>query len=238
MFQWKLMTRSFMLILIDRADWHKDKASSSIFFFCSQTAQLGAQADSLLKFRDLTLETHTCTHTHTHTHGRNPLNEWSACRRGRYLQNAKQIQSKLQRNSNPHSQQSSGCRPTPYMAWPLPSAHQYYRCCFLHLRLSNGKRPSGWQEVDEPWVVRGGGEALSGDRRWRSLEWWQQVEKPWVVRRGAAALIGDRKWRSFEWWQEVEKPRVVRRGGGAFSCERRWKSLVTRGFGRAYSHQH
>jgi hypothetical protein len=40
------------------------------------------------------LDTHTHTHTHTHLHtqGRTPLNDGSACHRGRYLHNRQQTQ--------------------------------------------------------------------------------------------------------------------------------------------------
>ena len=58
--------------------------------------------------------------THTDRAGRSPLNEWSAHRRGRYINNTNQRQEHpcRQRYSNPWPQQSNGRWPMPYPARP------------------------------------------------------------------------------------------------------------------------
>jgi hypothetical protein len=119
------------------------------------------------------------------------------------------------RNSFPGNRVAAG--PTPYMAWPLQSTHQYYSVAF-----------SIWDCPIEQDCV--------GDRTWRSLEWWEKLNEPWVVveellvvREGGWTLSGERSCRSLEWWwrslewrQEVGKPWVVKEGGWALSGERRW----------------
>jgi hypothetical protein len=53
---------------------------------------LGALCLRFLEHTQLNTYTHIHAHTYTHTPGRPLLNEWSACRRGRYLHTTQQTQ--------------------------------------------------------------------------------------------------------------------------------------------------
>jgi hypothetical protein len=58
-------------------------------FFCGKAVQIWARPPRFEVSRS-----HTIRHarTHEHTHSMTPLNEWSARRRGRYVDNTKQAQ--------------------------------------------------------------------------------------------------------------------------------------------------
>jgi hypothetical protein len=78
-----LLVQNRELITVSTAKGHEN---SKRCCFCDATDRLGEQTASMLKF----LMTHT--HTHTHRPSRSRLNERSARRRGRYLNNTQQTQ--------------------------------------------------------------------------------------------------------------------------------------------------
>jgi hypothetical protein len=62
------------------------KQSGIFISYCDATAHLGPRPPHL----GFVYHTQLDTHTRTHARGRNPLNEWSTRRRGRYLHNTQQ----------------------------------------------------------------------------------------------------------------------------------------------------
>ena len=73
-----------------------------LVYFCDATVQIAPRPPHCWRFY-ITHNIHTHIHTHTHTHGMNPLHEWSARRRSRYLHNTRDEWPG--RGSNPRSQQ-------------------------------------------------------------------------------------------------------------------------------------
>ena len=91
--------------------------------------------------------THRHTHTHTHTSGRTPLNEWSACRSGRYLSNKHSrrrsmssagfkphdpcIQTAEDKRLKPHSQRNQRNRDN--LSPPNDQTKSYYLASLIHV---------------------------------------------------------------------------------------------------------
>jgi len=97
--------------------------------FCGATTQLGSKGPRSLGFLVHTIRhTHTHTHTHTDTPGRNPMNQLSARRRGRYLHNTQQTQETNIhalsgiRNSDPSNRAAAKLRIRSQGHWGRPSS--------------------------------------------------------------------------------------------------------------------
>jgi hypothetical protein len=93
-------------------------AQSSVFcvlFVCKCVLYYCHRVSTQLQLNNNNNNNNNIKHKHTHTPGRTPLNGWSADRRDLYLtahNKRKRRHPCRQRDTNPHSHQSSGCRST------------------------------------------------------------------------------------------------------------------------------
>ena len=88
-----------------RVSLRAKKSAPLSFVVCDAVPQIGSRPSHFEVSRSRLVE-------HPHIPGRTPLSEGLARRRGRYIQSTQQTQ-ETDVHSNPQSQQSSSCRPTP-----------------------------------------------------------------------------------------------------------------------------